>query len=315
MGNIHLQNALRLQKARLVAVADISRKALVKASNMGVRKTYNDYKELLKDAEVDAVIIALPTHLHLECARQAAEAGKDILLEKPLTRNVEEAKELISAVRSNSIKLMVGYPLKFFEPFRRLRKRMRNGEFGDIEVAYVTRIGPGPFTSRADTHSPIPVPDWWFSKELTGGGVLMDLGSHMINLARWYFGDITHIRSHLEYRFKLNVEDDAICLARFASGTRAIINVGWFSQAYQLRVELAGTVRFGEAQSPISNPLSNIVHYLARGTSESFWPYFNELQYFTNCLIYDRHPSPSAEDGLKDLEAISLAYNNQISLN
>jgi predicted dehydrogenase len=314
VGNVHLQHALQLRNARLVAVADVSKKALNRARERGVKKIYNDYTELLKDSEVDAVIIALPTHLHVQCATRAADAGKDIFVEKPLARNVKEAEGLISAIRSASVKFMIGYPLKFNEVFRKLREKMKTGELGTVEVAYATNIGPGPFISRADIYSPIPVPDWWFNKELTGGGVLIDLGSHMINLLRWYFGDIKDIKSHLEHKFNLDLEDSAVCFARFASGTRAIINVGWFSQACQVRVELDGTVEHVVAQDPPSNPLSNVMHYLTRGTSRFYWSHFLELQYFINCVIQDHYPSPSVEDGLKDLEAIAQAYKNEISL-
>jgi predicted dehydrogenase len=140
----------------------------------------------------------------------------------------------------------------------------------------------------------------------------MDLGCHMISLLRWYFGNIRQITSRLEHRFSLDLEDGALCFVKFLSGTRAVINVGWFSQAYQLRVELSGTVGHAVAQDPPSNPFSGMLHYLARGTSSFKWPYYVELQYFVNCLIRDEPPFPSLEDGLKDIEAISLAYKNQV---
>ena len=75
-----------------------------------MKKTFTDYTELLRDQQVDAVLISLPTHLHLKCTQQAAEAGKDIFLEKPIEVTVEEGKEIISAAERNSVKLMVGYP-------------------------------------------------------------------------------------------------------------------------------------------------------------------------------------------------------------
>jgi len=315
MGATHLRHGLKLQNARLVAVADVSKKALDKARRNGVKKTYHDYEELLRDSEVDAVIIALPTHLHLQCATNSAEAGKDIFLEKPVARNVQEGNDLVSSARKNSVKLMIGYPLRFNPIYRDLRERINTGELGEIETAYAVNIGAGPFVSRAETYIPTPVPDWWFSRELTGGGVLMDLGCHMINLLRWYFGEITDIRSHLGYRFNLDLEDSAICCARFGSGTRAIVNVGWFSQSFQLRVELAGTVENFIAEDIPSNPLSSVVYRLTRKTPRFSWPYFVELQYFANCVANDLNPSPSGEDGLQDLAAISLAYKNQTTLN
>ena len=314
IGKVHLRHSLKLANTHLIAVSDLSKKALKKARKTGVKKTFRNYEELLKDPDINSVIIALPTHLHLKCAKQAAEAGKHIFLEKPIARNVEEAREIISATRRNSVKLMVGYPLRFNTTFQNLKEKIKNGVLGDVEVANATYISSGPFFHRTEAYAPTPVPEWWFKKELTGGGVLIDLGCHIINLLRWYFGEIIDIKSHLGHRFNMDLEDNAICLAKFESGTMGVINVGWFSQEYQLKVELLGSVKHASAQHLPSNPLFTAAQMLTGGTSKFYWPHLAELQYFVKCLIHDLDPSPSGEDALKDLEAISLAYKNQIRL-
>lgn len=314
IGQVHLRHSLKIKNASVLAVADLSKKALRKAKNAGVKKTFTNYEQLLKEPEIDAVIIALPTHLHLQCAKQVAEAQKHIFLEKPIARNVKEAKEILSTTKKNSVKLMIGYPLRFNTAFRNLKKEMEKGTVGDVEIAHATYISTGPFLHRAEAHTPIPVPEWWFHKELTGGGTLIDLGSHIINLLRWYFGEITSIKSHLGYRFNMNFEDSATCLAKFESGTRAVINVGWFSQGYDLKIDLYGSVKTATAQHTPSNPILTVAQMLTTGTSKFYQPHFTELQYFTDCLIHDLSPSPSGEDGLKDLEAITRAYKNQIHL-
>lgn len=88
-------------------------------------KTYTNYEDLLRETGIDAVIIALPTHLHTQCAKQAAEAKKHILLEKPIARNIEEAKEIISTAKKNSVRLMIGYPLRFSTAFNNLKKKLK----------------------------------------------------------------------------------------------------------------------------------------------------------------------------------------------
>jgi len=314
IGQIHLRHIKRILNAQVVAAADLSKKALTKARNNGVENTYSNYEQLLENPEIDAVIIALPTHLHLECALRAAEAKKHIFLEKPIARNVKEAKEIVSAAYKNSVKLMVGYPLRFNTEFRELKQRISKGEFGDVEIAYATYISSGPFFHRAEGYAPVPVPEWWFNKELTGGGVLIDLGSHIINLLRWYFGEITDIRAQLGYRFNMDVEDSAMCLARFQNGTRAAVNVGWFSQQYQLKVDLLGSVKHATLSHVPSNPISTVIQMLTSGTSRFYFPHKSELQYFVDCLIRELNPEPSGQDGLKDLETITKAYENQIHL-
>jgi predicted dehydrogenase len=312
IGQIHLRHSLRLSDAKVLAVADLSKKALAKAHEVGIKKIYVNYDRLLEDPDIDAVVISLPTHLHLQCARRAAEAGKHIFLEKPMARNTEEAKEILSVAARNSVKLMMGYPLRFNTEFIKLKEKIRRGLLGDVVTAYASYISTGPFFHRAEGYAPVPVPEWWFNKELTGGGVLIDLGSHIINLLRWYFGEVQDIRSQLTYRLRMDFEDGAICLARFTSGTSAIINVGWFSQAHQLRVELSGSVENAIADhSPPSN-VETAIQLLTSGVSEFLRPHFSELQYFASCIAGDHEPSPSGIDGVKDMETISAAYANEL---
>lgn len=312
VGKTHLQNCLRLQTAKLVAVSDISKNALSFAKTMDAMKSFNNYKKLLKDPSIDAVIIALPTHLHASCVESAAEAGKHILVEKPLARNVAEGKEMVSVARRNNVKLMVGYDMRFAPAFRGLKEKMQNGILGEIQIAYGTNIGSGPFFYRGEIGIPRPVPSWWFRKELTGGGAVMDLGCHLINLFRWYFGEVTDIKSRLGYRFNMDLEDQATCIARFASGTVAVINVGWFSQETQVKVELFGTVKHALAGHAPQNRIITAMKRLAGINSEFYSPFLRELEYFVRCVRHDLQPCTSGNDALNDLETISLAYKNEI---
>jgi len=312
IGKIHLKNSQKIAGAYVAGVADVSKKQLNFARQSGVKKTYRNYVDLLKDPDVDSVIIGLPNYLHLQCAQTAAEFKKNILLEKPIARNPDEAKQIISAVRENSVKLMMGYPMRFNSIFRELKEQINEGSLGDVEIVHAVNIGCGPFFAREEKHAPAPVPDWWFNKELTGGGVLIDLGCHMINLLRWYFGDIIDVKSRLGRRFRMDFEDSATCIATFKSGTLGVINVGWFSQENKVSVELFGSVKHAASYVPSSNPLSTAAQTLITGTSKSFKPFLLELQHFVNWVVRDIRPVSSGEDGLKDIEAISLAYENQI---
>lgn len=311
---LHLRHCLKLPNANVVAVADTSKKSLKKAADVGITKLYINYEEILRNPEIDAVIISLPTHLHLESAKKSAEAKKHIFLEKPIARNVKEAREIVSAARRNSVKLMIGYPLRFNTAFKKVKKKIENGLLGDVELAHATYVGAGPFFHRAEGTTPVPVPEWWFNKKLTGGGALMDVGCHLINLLRWYFGEIIQIRSHLRHRFNMDFEDSATCLAKFESGTLAIITAAWFSQDFQLEVNLLGSVKCETVRIIPSSSFPDIIRMLIGGASKLHQPIYAELEYFLNCIINDHLPLPSGEDGLKDLEAIAKAYKNQINL-
>ncbi len=314
IGRVHLRNCLNLNSAMVVAVADISKKALRYAQDLGVKQLFTDYNDLLKQPSIDAVIISLPTYLHAACAITAAEEGKHVFLEKPLARNPKEGEEIISAIRKNGVKFMVGYPLRFSSEFVNLKRRMESGVLGDIQAAYAVNVAAGPFFHRAESTTPRPVPEWWLDKELTGGGVLIDLGCHMINLLRWYFGEVLEIKAYLGYRFNFDFEDHAICIINFKSGTSAVINVGWFSQNTALSIELFGTVTHARAYySPASKAITAIKLILGK-TPKFFIPYLKEVSHFINCIKNDQ-AQLSGEDALKDIETIARAYKNQIMLN
>ena len=314
IGQLHLKHALMLPNVEVTAVADSSKSALDRAKGFGIKNLYVNYSELLRSSDVDAVLIALPTHLHLRCTREAAEVGKHIFLEKPIAVTVDEAKEVIASAERYSVKLMIGYPMRFNQHFLKLKDDVANGLLGDVESAHATYVCSGPFVHRADGHSPSPVPDWWFNIELTGGGVLVDLGCHIINLMRMLFGEVVDIKGRFGYRYNMDFEDSAVCLARFSSGTLATIDVGWYSQEYLLRLDLLGSVRHATVEHMPPPTLHALVQMLTKGISSFNMPHYRELQYFVDCLQNDFDPFPSGLDGLRDLEVISKAYKNSLSL-
>jgi predicted dehydrogenase len=310
-GKIHIRNCLHMPNVKLWAAADVSQKGRAYAEKVGIRKTYKDYEDLLKDQKVDAVIIGLPNFLHHDSAVKAAEAKKDILLEKPLARNVREGEEILAAARKNRVKLMLGYDMRFSPVLQKLHERINDGFFGEVQIAEVTFVGLGPFTSRSYMTEPQPVPSWWFDKELVGGGALLDLGSHMINLLAWYFGGVRSAKSYLGYKYNMELEDLATCFLEFNNGTIAIINVGWFSKDFIRSIQIFGTAK------------SFFTHIARRTRSSIIWNdikrrfglhshdvYFAEIEHFVECVRNDVQPSPSGEEGLLDLQIITMAYNN-----
>jgi predicted dehydrogenase len=308
-GKIHLRNCLRLKDVNVLGVADVSKKALSYAKKIGVKKVYKNYEDLLKNEQLDAAVISLPNFLHLEGAITTAEAGKDIFLEKPLARNVEEGKRIVSYVRKNGVKLMVGFDLRFNPIVREIYKKIKDGFFGEIQSVVATNVSSGPFTSRSTKVGPVPVPSWWFNEKSVGGGVLLDLGSHMIDLLTWYFGEVSYLESYLGYMLNMDIEDVATCNLKFKDGPFATINVGWFSKDFMQSIQICGTAK--NLWIPIS-PTSALVKVWRDFKRKIGWynydPYYSELKYFVQCLQKDEKPIPSEEDGLKCLRLVSLAY-------
>lgn len=307
IGRIHLYNALHSKDIRFVAVADKEKKSQLLAKKMGAKVVCADYEELLKDSRIDCTVISLPNFLHAEAAISAAEHGKHILIEKPLARNSIEGESILSAVERNGVKLMIGYPLRFSPIFVNIKRELEAGRLGDVQIAVANHISSGPFSHRFEESIPKAVPSWWFDKNLVGGGVLLDIGCHMINLLRWYFGKVSQIQSHLGYRLNMDFEDYAICIMEFQNKTIATLNMGWFARSPQISVNLYGTVNNLSGVSQTRTLLSYVKKILKRTTSSEFR---RELEHFVYCAKSDIDPSPSGAEGLEDLRIISAAYNN-----
>jgi myo-inositol 2-dehydrogenase / D-chiro-inositol 1-dehydrogenase len=313
-GKNHLLNCLRLKEANVIGVADVSERALHFASRLGVKNVYQDYNKMLENKLIDAVIINLPNFLHKEGSVRAAEAGKDILLEKPLARTVQEGQEILSAVKKNNVQLMIGYDLRFNTMAIDIHDKIVGGFFGDVKIADATNISGGPFSPRNDRVGPVQVPSWWFSKEQSGGGALIDLGSHMIDLLSWYFGEVVSVQSYLEHNFHMESEDAATCVLRFKEGPVATIKVGWFSKDFLQSIQIFGTAKNIMVQIAPERTLQRVQKGISKkigfGQNDSI---YSELEYFVKCLQQNKTPNPTGEDGLRCLQVISSSYENNLN--
>lgn len=313
-GKVILWNSLHLKGVKVLGVADVSEKALNYARNSGVKNFYLSYEDMLKSEELDAVVITLPNFLHLESAVKAAEAGKDILLEKPLARNVEEGEKILNAVKKNGVKLMMGFDMRFIPILRKIHDGIVDGLFGSVQLVEATNVSGGPFSPRSDSVGPAPVPSWWLDKEMTGGGVLLDLGSHMIDLLIWYFGEVVYAKSYLEHMYKTDLEDSATCVLKFKDGPLATVKVGWFSKDFLQSIQVCGTAKNMLVrifpQSAMKIAWKRVTRKLGRYNSD---PIYLELEHFANCVRKDEQPQPAGDEGLRGLQVIQSAYENRLN--
>lgn len=208
----HLPNILKNPDARLISAVDLEKNKLVEVQRkFGCKNLSSSYEEVLRDPALDAVIICTPTSSHKEIAIKAAEAGKHIFCEKPLAVNSEEARDIISVAEKNNVKLMVGHFLRFLPNHVKTKALMRDGKIGEIFFAHAYSEVPGPYS--------YPPSHFFFNKN-SGGGVLLDYGTHLIDILCWLFDDqkITKI-SGLTYSFNnLQVENSATLILQFSNG-------------------------------------------------------------------------------------------------
>ena len=200
--------------------------------NIPIYKT--DMMQAIQSADTDVVVIGLPNNLHLEAVRAAAEAGKAILCTKPLGRNSAEALEMLKIVEEAGV--FHGYLEDLAYPAKTLKAltSIRNGALGKILWTRSREAHPGP-------HS-----DWFWNAELSGGGAIIDMGCHCIEIGRNYIGkDIRPIEvmCWADTLVKpIEAEDNAIGLVKYANGAVSQFEVSWtYRGGMDLRDEVAGT--------------------------------------------------------------------------
>lgn len=204
------------------------------AHKHGIPKWTTSMHEAIHDPEVDVVVVALPNNLHLEAVLMAAEAKKAVFCTKPLGRNASEAKQMLDAVEKAGV--VNGYMEDLVFPPKTMKaiNSVKNGAIGQVTWARSRETHPGP-------HS-----NWFWTKEISGGGVLLDMGCHCIEISRNYIGkDIkpVEVMCWAETLVKpIDAEDNALGFVKYENGAIGQFEVSWsFRGGMDLRDEVMGT--------------------------------------------------------------------------
>ncbi len=204
------------------------------AQRYGIPKWTTNMDEAINDPEVEVVCVALPNNLHKEAVLAAAAAGKAVICTKPLGRNAEEAREMLDAVEKAGV--FHGYleDLVYTPKTLKAVQTVKQGALGKILWTRSREAHPGP-------HS-----DWFWSLEQAGGGALLDLGCHCIEIGRSYVGKNNRpveVMCWADTQVKpIEAEDHAIGLVKYESGAIGQFEVSWcFRGGLDLRDEVAGT--------------------------------------------------------------------------
>ena len=204
------------------------------ANQWGISQVFTDLEAAIRDESTEIVLIALPNHLHEQSVLLAAEAGKSILCTKPLGRNAAEAKRMLEAVEKAGV--FHGYleDLVYTPKTLKALQAVRNGALGKVLWTRSREAHPGP-------HS-----DWFWNKELSGGGAIIDMGCHCIEIGRNYIGKNVRpveVMCWAATQVKpIDAEDNAIGLVRYANGAITQFEVSWtYRGGMDLRDEVAGT--------------------------------------------------------------------------
>lgn len=327
---MHLQSYQKHANANLLAVCDLNEeRARLAAEKYGATKVFTDYRELLADPEIDAVSICTWNNTHAEISIAALKAGKHVLVEKPLCRTVEEALRVQEAVKSSGKLLQVGFVRRYDPNAQMLREFADKGEFGEIYFA------------KASSIRRLGNPGGWFSDiERSGGGPLIDIGVHVIDLC-WYMmgrpkpvavsantyrklGNRSNVRNLSFYKAadydaeKNTVEDMANAMIRFENGASLLVDVSFTLHAKdnQQSVKLYGDKGGFEIDPEVvivTEKHDTIINIQPQTDHKGFdfnSAFQSEVNHFIASIENGTQPLSPVEDGVEIMKILCGIYES-----
>jgi inositol 2-dehydrogenase len=303
LGRVYARDlAGRIPETRLVAVADIAG-SLAKeiAAEFDVPRSYVDPMALIEDQTVEAIVIVTPTHVHREHVMAAAATKKPTFCEKPPALSLGEVADMKTAVQKSGVFFQMGFMRRFDAGYAAAKAQIEAGRIGQ------------PLVFKATSRDPFR-PSLEYANPSSSGGMLIDMGIHDFDLARWFMGDVrtvSAIGATIAYPELATVGDidNAIASLTFTSGKLGVVDLTRSGiYGYDIATEilgLEGTIRIGYLrETPI------IVMTKAHGVSHDVVPYFMErfrdaythqLQNFAQNVLLGRPAPITIDDGFEAL--------------
>lgn len=310
--------------AELVALCDIDRDRLAQYGALYPQAhTYTDYEEMFAGGDLDAVSVAVPNWLHARVTTAALRSGLHVLCEKPMAINVEEAQEMLRVSRATGKKLMIHFNYRFSPQSQFLKRYVEEGHLGQIYYARTRWL-------RARG---IPRLGSWFGvKELSGGGPLIDLGVHRLDLAMWLMGypnlvsvsasifDLLGARIAGDSGARYDVEDLATALIRLDNGTTLNLEVSWAGGTDKREDMLTGI--YGTEGAVIQRNVGEGYKFEALALRQLAGAFVvvsprrypkdcpSAIEHFLGCIIDDCPPEASAEHGVAMMHILDAIYRS-----
>ncbi len=323
IGTVHARGYSKLPNVEIVALCDL---IIERAQKLGaahdVKRLYTDYETMLAEEELDIVSVCVPNYVHVPIAVAAIKAGNHVLCEKPLSVCAAEGKKIQDALRGVKTKFMIGMNNRFRGDTQTLRKYIDDGELGEIYYAkagWVRRTGiPG-------------LGSWFTEKAKSGGGPLIDIGVHALDLTLYLMGNpkpasvfgATYAKlgpvgkgmgdwGTPEKGGKFDVEDLAVGQVRFANGATLVLEASWAQYCKEERLynELYGT-NGGATLEPFriyteryGQPIDITPAYRQLDGHET------EIAYFVQCVVEDKTPLATIDQAVDVMKILDGIYES-----
>ena len=309
MGKMNVACYAGLPGVKIVAVADVRRDFAEAAAKRSGAKIYSKAADLIAQADVDMVSICLPTYLHAEHVIQAARSGLDCFCEKPMALNAAEGRRMLKAVRAAKIKFTVGHVIRFWPEYQLLKEMIDRRRFGKLRALFLRRFGSRPAGWKK-----------WFQNPRLSNGAALDLHIHDADFVQYLFGRPKSLDSVGVCR---KGSWDQISTQYHYPGVAVSAIGGWwpapeaFDMAFRAVFDKA-IVAYSSRLTPMTlsvpgkepekldvpQPASS-GKVDAGGNISSLGGYFNEIQYWVDCLQKGREPQiVTGEDGLAAVELV-----------
>ena len=226
----HIPECIANPDSKLVALADPVKERVEELATKYGAKGYTDYKEMLKDPHVDAVVVAGPNSLHAQQSIDALNAGKHVLCEKPMATTREDAKAMLDAAKKNRKFLMIGLNQRLMPAHVKAKKILQGGSLGKVLSFRTAFQHPGPEGWSVDAGK-----SWFFKKGQAFMGVTGDLGVHKADLLRWLLGqefaEVSGVISTLDKRDPdgnlIDLDDNAYLVLKTTGGILGSMILSW----------------------------------------------------------------------------------------
>jgi len=227
MGLLHAGILNSLPNVKVNAIADTEKFVInFFKKNTDSIEVYTDYKKMIEDSKLDLVYITTPVASHIPIASFCASKKINFFVEKPLGRNAEECSTLCKIVKQNNVLSMVGFYLRYKETFKKAKSILDSGILGKTK-----NIKSSVYQTQFLTNTS----GWRFKKEISGGGVLIDLGSHLIDLLLWFFGKPKTVEASTKSKNSQEIEHTASGKIQFEDGLECFFDSSWERDGYRLQ--------------------------------------------------------------------------------
>ncbi len=312
IGKVHMQSiTYNVPTAKVLGITDVFKDGLQElAYKYGIEKVYEDYKEMLADKDIDAVLVCSSTDTHADISIEAAKAGKHVFCEKPVDLTPEKVQAVIDAVAEAGVKLQVGFNRRFDHNFAHVRSLINEGKVGNLELIKITSRDPEPPPAEYAAVS---------------GGMFLDMTIHDFDMARFLAGsDVTEVYASATCLVDPAIGeagdvDTAIINLKFENGALGVIdNSRRAAYGYDQRIEVFGSK--GAAMAANDTP-TNVTIMNSDGVTTDKPLYFflerymqsfrDEMVQFVDAVLNDKDTPTTGVDGLDSI-LVALAAKKSV---